>query len=58
MDIEDNYKPVIHIYVKQRIFISMKYSNYQLNNLIAKKSKITFIKTTKIMKDYDECKVG
>lgn len=35
MDIEDKYKPVIHIYVKQRIFITMKYSNDHHKNVIA-----------------------
>lgn len=37
MNIEDKYKPVIHTYVKQRIFIRMKYSNHHQKNLIAKR---------------------
>lgn len=37
MNIEEKYKPVIHTYVKQRIFIRMKYLNHHQKNLIAKK---------------------
>lgn len=37
MDIEDKYKPVIHTYVKQRIIIRMKYSNYHQKILMTKR---------------------
>ena len=38
MEIEEKYKPVIQTYIKQRVFIRMRYLN-QHSNLLIKKRK-------------------
>jgi len=41
MEIEEKYKPVVKMYVKQKILIRMKYLN-QHTNILNKKRKAKF----------------
>lgn len=49
MDIEVKYRPVIHSYIRQRIFIRMKYLNNHNQTLAAKrKAKLKLQRIQKI----------
>ena len=51
MDIEEKYRPVIHTFVRQRIFIRMKYANKNHQILASKrKAKLQLQKLQKLRK--------
>jgi hypothetical protein len=51
INIEEKYIPVIHTFVRQKIFIRMKYANKNHQNLVAKrKAKLQLQKLQKLRK--------
>jgi len=49
MDIEEKYRPIIHTFVRQRIFIRMKYANKNHQTLVTKrKPKLQLQKLQKL----------